>query len=211
MKHYWNTKIDKDFNPQAFSFSFDEKEYSLYSSNAVFSAYKADLGSLILTRVLIQEISEYVNKLSSDIDYNFKALDLGCGYGLISILLADKIEKYKGDMIDVSERALALSKLNIDKMNFNDKLNVFESDKFKNVSEEYDFIYTNPPIRTGKQNIYQIFEEAFDYLKKDGLFLAVIRKNHGAKSAVNKLKEVYGNCEVVKKSKGYYIIQSIKN
>ncbi len=210
MEHYWNTEIDENFNAELFDFRFKEEEYKMYSSNAVFSSFKADEGSLILTAVLIEYINDYLTNLSSDELEFFNALDIGCGNGIISLLLASCIVAYQGDMIDISQRAIALAKMNINQFSCEEKLNVFASDKFAEIDKKYDIIYTNPPIRTGKKNVYAIFENSKEYLKDEGLFFAVIRKSHGAKSAIKKLHDVYGNCEIVKKSKGFYVIISKK-
>jgi len=79
-----------------------------------------------------------------------------------------------------------------------------------NISEKFDVILSNPPIRTGKQIIFQIYEQSFEHLNQDGQFYCVIQTKHGAKSTQRKLEEVFGNCEVVKKDKGYYILRSEK-
>ncbi len=209
MKHYWNTEIDESFEPKLISFDYKNIEYTLYSSSGVFSPNKADEGSLILCNVLLEYINSYIDNLSDK--NSFKSLDIGAGYGLISIILANLIDDYIGDMIDISQRAIELSKRNIKKYSFENKLNIFESDKFNNVSQKYDIIFTNPPIRTGKENVHSILENSKSFLKDKGIFFAVIRKSHGAKSAIKKLEEVYGNCTILDRSKGYYIISSIKN
>ncbi len=206
MKHYWNTEIEEDFKPELFDFNFINKKYSIYSSSAVFSAFKADQGSLILTALLIDYIKQYLANLSSEELKFFNALDVGCGNGLISLLLADRIADYQGDMIDLSPRAISLSQMNIAELALAEKLNVFVSDKYEKINKKYDIIYTNPPIRTGKKNVHAILEDSKQYLKANGLFFAVIRKSHGAQSAIKKLKEVYGNCEIAKRSKGFYVI-----
>ena len=72
-------------------------------------------------------------------------------------------------------------------------------------------ILTNPPIRAGKKVIYEIFEEAYDYcLSTGGCLWVVIRKQQGASSAVNKIKEVFGNCDIIEKEKGYWILKAKK-
>ena len=38
----------------------------------------------------------------------------------------------------------------------------------------------------------------------------VIQKKQGAPSAKSKMEDVFGNCEIVKKDKGYYILRSVK-
>ncbi len=208
MKHYWNGEIDEGFEPKTYTFTFEEKEYSLYSSDGVFSAFKADEGSMILSKVLLEKLSEYLGSMDNTDD--FKALDMACGNAIISIILADMIDEYKGDMSDLSDRAIRLSEMNIERFDFAKRLKVFKSDKFDNVMSNYDCIFTNPPIRTGKENVYSIFEESINYLKENGFLFVVIRKSHGAKSAQKNLGEIYGNCEIVKKSKGYYILMSRK-
>ncbi len=210
MEHYWNAEVGDDFKPELFDFTFNSMNYSMYSSSGVFSSLKADHGSLFLTSVLVEEVKKYMEGLSSSELGFFNALDVGSGYGLISLLLADSIAAYKGDMIDVSPRAIRLSEMNINKFALEDRLKVFESDKYDKIDGKYDIIYTNPPIRTGKKNVHEILEGSFHHLKDGGKFYAVMRKSHGAKSAVKKLNEVYSNCEVIKKDKGFYLLCSSK-
>ena len=38
----------------------------------------------------------------------------------------------------------------------------------------------------------------------------VIQKKQGAPSAKSKMEDVFGNCEIIKKDKGYYILRSVK-
>ncbi|MBF1104407.1 MAG: methyltransferase, partial [Solobacterium sp.] len=47
-------------------------------------------------------------------------------------------------------------------------------------------------------------------LEVGGSIYAVIRKQQGAESAKKKFAEVFGNCEVISKDRGYYILQSRK-
>ena len=61
-----------------------------------------------------------------------------------------------------------------------------------------------------KKRIFQIYEKSYEHLNENGEFYCVIQTKHGAKSTQKKLEEVFGNCEVVKKDKGYYILRSEK-
>ncbi|MDO4521365.1 MAG: hypothetical protein Q4B44_06950 [Erysipelotrichaceae bacterium] len=40
--------------------------------------------------------------------------------------------------------------------------------------------------------------------------MAVIRRKQGAESAVKKLTEIFGNCEVISRDKGYWVLRSTK-
>ena len=67
-------------------------------------------------------------------------------------------------------------------------------------------IVTNPPIRAGKEIVHRMFEEGYEHLEDNGRLWVVIRKQQGASSAKKKIEEVFGNCEILQKSKGYYIL-----
>ncbi|MDO4772597.1 MAG: methyltransferase [Bacillota bacterium] len=206
MDHYWNSDIGESFHPELFSFVFENRSFTMYSSSSVFSSFKADEGSLILASCLREGITSYLSGRSPEEKLQFRALDVGCGYGLLSILLAELIPAYRGDMIDVSQRAIKLAQMNVQKFQKEERLRVFESDKYQNVRERYDIVYTNPPIRTGKANVHAILEGAGEVLKPNGELYVVIRKSHGAPSAAKKMRELYGSCEIWKRSKGYYVL-----
>ena len=77
------------------------------------------------------------------------------------------------------------------------------------ISNKYDYIVSNPPIRVGKKKLYEIIMGAKDHLKDKGELWIVVRKQQGAKSLINDMKEVYNSVLVVTKKKGFYIIKSI--
>ena len=86
--------------------------------------------------------------------------------------------------------------------------NTLSDDQFS--GETFDYIISNPPIRAGKKVVHQVIEEAYDYLNQGGNLTIVIQKKQGAPSAKAKMEDVFGNAEVVKKDKGYYILRSEK-
>jgi 16S rRNA (guanine1207-N2)-methyltransferase len=55
--------------------------------------------------------------------------------------------------------------------------------------------------------VYGILDEAREHLKVGGELWFVIRKDQGAKSAIKHLENKY-KCEVVEKSKGFYIVRA---
>lgn len=77
------------------------------------------------------------------------------------------------------------------------------------VSEKYDAIISNPPIRAGKEVVHEILTGAFDYLN-DGGHLTIVIQKQGAPSAQRKMEEVFGNCQLVARDKGYFILRSYK-
>lgn len=158
--------------------------------NGIFSKKGLDFG----TRTLLENID--IEKVQGDI------LDFGCGYGPIGIYL-QKITNANIDMIDINKRAVNLAKKNAELNKV--KVNVFESNIYENIHKKYDAIVTNPPIRVGKKNLYNILFGAKDYLKENGTLWLVINKNQGAKSLAKDLAKEY-DVTTVTKNKGFYIL-----
>lgn len=173
-----------------------DKEFCFNTDNGVFSKSKLDFG----TRCLLETLP--LDEISGEV------LEVGCGYGVIPIILTSVDEKIVNfDAVDINKRAIHLSEMNL-KENKAEKIRFFESDIYSNVNKKYDVIITNPPIRAGKQVIYNIVMNAKDYLNKDGMLFIVINKDQGAKSLKSDLDKIY-NTEVLKKIKGFWIIKCI--
>ncbi|WP_367600105.1 class I SAM-dependent methyltransferase [Lactococcus garvieae] len=135
-------------------------------------------------------------------------LDVGCGYGTLALTLAKKYG-LKATLVDVNSRALDLAKKNADKNNI-EVNDIFLSNIYDNVEGKFDAIISNPPIRAGKEVVHTILSDAYEHLNDDGHLTIVIQKKQGAPSAQKKMKNVFGNCEIVAKDKGYYILRSYK-
>ena len=196
--HYFKNDGNVKSEERLIRFHFRGKLFELFSDNGVFSKNGLDEGSNILI--------EYILKLP----LNGRLLDMGCGYGPIGLTLATFFENSFVDMFDINERAVNLARKNQEKLGIKN-VEIGVSDGFENIKNEYNFIFINPPIRAGKQVIYKMFEDSFASLCNDGKLVIVIRKSHGAPSAQKKLIEIFGNCEIKEKNKGYYILQSTKN
>ena len=198
MSHYFTDNRELAKNRKDLSFRFSCFNLTFVSDNGVFCKDYIDEGSIVLLNVLNK------NELGK------KILDVGCGYGTIGITLKKCFPDSQIDMVEINPRAMELAILNAKKNNCD--VNIFESDVYSNVSDvDYTDIVTNPPIRAGNKVIYKIFEEAYDHLDDEGTLWIVIRKNHGAQSAKNFIESKFGNCEIIHKDKGYYILKSVKN
>ena len=87
---------------------------------------------------------------------------------------------------------------------------ILKSDLYDRITTRFDAIISNPPIRAGKQVVHTIISESINYLKVGGNLTIVIQKKQGGPSAKAKMEEVFGNVEILKRDKGYYILRSEK-
>ena len=85
-------------------------------------------------------------------------------------------------------------------------VNIFKSNIYENITEKYDCIISNPPIRAGKSVYLTIINEAPKYLNPSGELWFVMRTNHGVKTVIKNLKAKY-TVEILKKDMGYYIVK----
>ncbi len=195
MSQYFDNDKNIKSERKIIKFNFDNKDFSIYSDNGVFSKDRFDYG----TRVLLNSVD--VDKLFGNV------LDLGCGLGVVGIILGTFNKGINIDMVDINERAIDLAKNNLVLNNV--KANVFVSDIYSNIDNKYDFIITNPPIRAGKNVIRGFLLGSYDYLKDDGILYFVMRKDHGVKSMIKELSVKF-NTSIVNKDKGFYVVLCTK-
>jgi 16S rRNA (guanine1207-N2)-methyltransferase len=190
MSHYFTNDRDLKSEIKEIKYTLNNITYIMYTDNGIFSKTKLDYATKNLLKAL-----DYKN-ISGDV------LDFGCGYGPIG-LHVKKMTDANVDMLDVNKRAVKLTRRNAVRNKID--INIFESDQYAAVDKKYDHIITNPPIRVGKELMYEILFNAKNYLKKDGKLWLVINKNQGAKSLLKDLEKEY-NTEVIDKNKGFYVI-----
>lgn len=171
------------------------------------------------TEILVEEVIELVKQSN-----NPKILDLCTGSGAIGISIAKYIDDCKVTLSDISNEALKIATQNCISIlgkDKNNKIQIFQSDLFKNISEkEFDIIVSNPPyiktavIKTlekqvqieptialdgGKDglDIYKkIINQAYKFLKKDGYLCLEIGYDQKDEvmeliNKTNKYKDIY--------------------
>ena len=195
MTHYFTNNKNLKSDPKELKVKINNTEFKFISDNGVFSKNGLDFG----TRTLLETLP--LDKMSGEV------LDFGCGYGPIGIYIS-KMTAANVDLIDVNNRSLDLAKKNA--LLNNTQVNVFESNIYENITKQYDYIISNPPIRVGKEILYKILFEAKKHLKQNGELWIVINKDQGAKTVARDLEKEY-EVSIVTKNKGFYIICARSN
>ncbi len=195
MEHYFTNNENLKSELRKLCYNYENHTFSFFSDNGVFAKDKIDYASRILLEAFLR---------AHESNTEATILDVGCGYGFIGIVIS-KILDYRLDSIDINKRALHLCERNIKE---NKALgHAYESNIYENVSGEYDYIITNPPIRAGKETVLNILKNAKEHLKIGGELWFVINKDQGAKS-IKKILDAEYNIEIITKSKGFYVFKA---
>ncbi|MCH4207214.1 MAG: class I SAM-dependent methyltransferase [Solobacterium sp.] len=194
--HYFTDNRDLPSNRRTHSWEFGGQSFSFVTDEGVFSKSEVDYGTGVLLKSAVKE------SLKGNL------LDLGCGYGVIGIVLKTLYPSLNVTCSDVNPRAVELTELNSTENRA--AVTALVSDRFVQIPGSFDVILTNPPIRAGKEIIYGMYQGAFEHLTPGGLFLAVVRRKQGAETSARKIEEIFGACEVIARDKGYWILKGIK-
>jgi 16S rRNA (guanine1207-N2)-methyltransferase len=196
MSHYFSNQTETlKSNPKRIAFRAVGMDFYCNTDNGVFSKNSLDRGTKVLLEFL--EVNPAFHT----------ALDLGCGYGPIGLVLSKRYQ-LQVDMIDVNARAIELAKSNV--ILNKTKANVIESDGVSTLDKKYDIVVTNPPIRVGKIKLYELLDDAYSHLLPNGELWFVINKKHGALSAVKHMSNICDAISVIGKSKGFMVVRCIK-
>lgn len=197
MPHYYSEEQTSPLRLEKIKAVLRGKSFEFCSGSGVFSKKKVDNG----TRVLVE------NCIIKD---DWKILDLGCGYGVVGVVIAKIFPKTNVLMVDVNKRALKLAKMNLE-LNNVENANVRYSNLYSDVKEKFNTIIINPPITAGRKLCFKIIEESKEHLEKDGLLQLIARHRKGGKILDQKMLEEYGNMDEIAKSGGYRLYVSKLN
>ena len=192
MNQYFENNENLKSNIEIKKVKIKNKDFEFMTDNGVFSKKGLDFG----TRSLLETIN--IEEITGNV------LDFGCGYGPIGIYVAS-MTNANVHMIDINRRSLELARRNVNLNHVN--VQIYESNLYENVTETFDYIISNPPIRVGKTILYEILFKAKEHLKKNGKLIIVVNKDQGAKSLMKDLEKEYKVC-LLGKNKGFYIIEA---
>jgi len=166
----------------------------LTSGSGVFAQGRLDIG----TSVLFRETSP---------PGAGRILDLGCGYGVIGLAIATAVPGAVVTGIDVNERAVLLANENAAALSLVDRFTASTPD---GVPEDatYDEIWSNPPIRIGKQALHDLLLTWLPRLRPGGRAVMVVGKNLGADSLQRWLGEQGYPTERLASAKGFRVLES---
>ncbi|TDX74061.1 16S rRNA m(2)G 1207 methyltransferase [Rathayibacter sp. PhB151] len=198
-EHYFTSTPDGDLRPRRISARIAGRDLEVTTAGGVFSPGHVDLG----TRVLLDAVPDA--PASGDL------LDLGCGWGPISLALALGSPDARVWAVDVNQRALELVRRNCAELGVSNVNAVLPED----VPEDVRFaaVWSNPPIRVGKAELHALLERWLPRLEPDAEAWLVVQRNLGADSLLTWLTETFeGRLEVdrISSAKGFRVIRTTR-
>ena len=168
-EHYFSAAPSSDVSYEPVRARVWGHDLDLVSASGVFAHGRVDKG----TAVLVAEAEPRADVRT--------ALDLGCGWGLLSIALAVHRPACEVWAVDVNERARALTGENARRSGVADRVHVVAPEDVP-PDLSVDEIWSNPPIRIGKPAVHALLLRWLPVLGPAGRALLVIGKNLGADS-----------------------------
>ena len=197
-EHYFTASPAVEAEERTHRFTIRGVEHAVVTASGVFSADRLDKG----TQVLFDHVP--------DPPKTGTFLDLGCGWGPITLALAGAAPGATVLAVDVNERSLALTTRNAETAGL-DNVRTSPAEalltELRESSRTVDLIWSNPPVRIGKEALHALLLDWLALLSDDGEAWLVVLKNLGADSLATWLKNQGWDVNRMASSKGFRVLR----
>lgn len=195
--HYFSADPSVPFRRVPVTFSAWGHSLSLDSSSGVFAQGRLDIG----TAVLLRETSPPPAG---------RILDLGCGYGAIGLAIARAVPGATVTGVDVNERAVLLANENATSLGLGERFAALTPDSVP-AGATYDELWSNPPIRIGKEALHELLLTWLARLVPGGRAVMVVGKNLGGDSLQRWLDGQGHPTSRVASAKGFRVLETLRS
>ena len=170
-EHYFSASPDSPSTLREITYRVADREFAVQAASGTFSASKLDPG----TSILLSKFEEFPD--------SGNVLDLGCGWGPISLAIASFSPETTLWALDVNARSMELASKNATKLGLVNVNVVTEAQVPKDL--KFDAIWSNPPIRIGKAALHELLRTWLPRLDSGGRAMLVVQKQLGADSLLS--------------------------
>jgi 16S rRNA (guanine1207-N2)-methyltransferase len=192
MPQYFEERPETAAAPGRVELRVGGRALTLETDSGVFSRHRLDPGTAVLLRKAPPPPEHGV------------LLDLGCGYGPIACALAAQRPDAHVWAVDVNERARALTARNATENGLTN-ITVVAPDDVP-ADETFDAIFSNPPVRIGKDAMHELLATWLDRMDPAGRAFLVVQRHLGADSLQQWLQHEGFLTERLASSKGYRVL-----
>ncbi|MDN3356297.1 methyltransferase [Actinomadura sp. DC4] len=191
-EHYFAKRPQAQSRPGTVDLVLPDLHFRLATDRGMFSPDRVDLG----TRVLLDTVPP--PPATGDL------LDLGCGYGPITLTMAARSPQAIVWGVDVNERALECGWANAQAAGLDNVR--FSLDDVIPAGLRFAAIWSNPPIRVGKPALHALLTTWLARLSPGGVAHLVVQKNLGSDSLQRWLGERGWPAERLASRAGYRVL-----
>ena len=166
--HYFTAEPASPEDLRAVDVTLEGTRYRLTTARGVYSPDRLDPGTAVLLAS------------APDPSPTGALLDIGCGWGPISISLALRSPTAHVWGVDVNRRSIDLARRNATTVGV-DNVTFCEPDDVP-ADLRFDTIWSNPPIHVGKAALHALLERWLPRLADDGVAHLVVQKHLGSDS-----------------------------
>ena len=189
-EHYFSENPESELREQLLRFEFAGHTLEVLAATGTFSSARLDSGTRLLIEWLEQHQLEYMSGRAQPLQREPRQLlDIGCGWGAISLCLATSEPSATVWAVDINKRALELTKANAVRNQLANVRAVLPNDVPGEVV--FDEIWSNPPIRIGKRQLHELIRHWVARLAPSGTAHFVVAKQLGAESFQSWLQSEY--------------------
>lgn len=206
VEHYFSASPATPLELNEITVEIAGEEVTVNTASGMFSPGHIDGGTAVLLREMTAPPSGHL-------------LDLGCGWGPIALTMAKLNPRATVWAVDVNERSLDLTRKNAQRLGLSNVRCVFPDQ----VPEDIEFaeIWSNPPIRVGKDVLHGLMHRWLPRLKPGSSAYMVVQKNLGSDSLQKWLNAqfahnnqdalMHANTVRMATSKGFRILETIRD
>jgi 16S rRNA G1207 methylase RsmC len=200
--HYFSADPSVPFEREPLSCDVWGQRLDLVSGSGVYSRARLDIGTSVLFR-------------ETEPPAPGRVLDLGTGYGVIGLAIA-AAWRARGvpagaqsgvTGVEVNQRAVLLANQNAAALGLQDRFIACDPD-LPPADMTYDEIWSNPPIRIGKQALHELLLHWFARLAHGGRAVMVVGRNLGGDSLQAWLADQGYPTTRLGSAKGFRVLES---
>jgi 16S rRNA (guanine1207-N2)-methyltransferase len=193
--HYFSPLPPAQVRPRLIRWVDGDREFGFRTAAGVFSRGSVDRGTRLLLRAV-------------DATGARDVLDLGCGYGVVGIVLAHRAPAAHVTLVDVNPRAVALAAENIH-LNETPNADAVCGDGCAAVGGRmFDLVAMNPPIRAGRATVLRLLREARQCLRPGGRLYLVARTSQGAQTLGRLMRDIFSRVVEVERGGGFRVYEA---
>lgn len=196
--HYFTGAPSGDSQRHRFSIPGPHGELIFDGSSGVFSQHGLDKGTAVLLDTMRKRGVRAPEPGSA-------LCDVGCGSGVIAVTLASMFPQCTVYAIDVNERARQLCADNA-RLNGLANVRVCAPDEV-DPALRFALVWSNPPIRIGKQALHELLTIWLGRLDSDGSAHLVVNKNLGADSLQQWMESNHYDVQRLASSNGFRVFE----